>query len=99
MVVRAVAAATAVALTLGLGAGPARAECRLALALAFDVSRSVSARDYRIQRDGLLADQERLRTERDLLYRELGSWRERVAFMEKTAGWRWRERWIRLTRG
>ena len=55
MVVRAVAAATAVALTLGLGAGPARAECRLALALAFDVSRSVSARDYRIQRDGLLA--------------------------------------------
>lgn len=35
--------------------GVAGAECRLALALAFDVSRSVSAGDYAIQRDGLLA--------------------------------------------
>ena len=34
---------------------PAGAECRLALALGFDVSRSVSDRDYAIQRDGLLA--------------------------------------------
>ncbi len=41
-------------LALGL-AGAAQAECRLALALAFDVSRSVSARDYAIQREGLLA--------------------------------------------
>jgi hypothetical protein len=31
------------------------AECRLALALAFDVSRSVSVRDYRIQREGVQA--------------------------------------------
>ncbi len=38
-----------------LAATPAgAAECRLALALGFDVSRSVSARDYRIQRDGVL---------------------------------------------
>ncbi|MEA2560801.1 MAG: hypothetical protein QOH06_2305 [Acidobacteriota bacterium] len=51
------------------------------------------------QRDGLLAEQERLQAERDLLYRELGSWRERVGFMEETAVWRWRERWIRLKRG
>jgi hypothetical protein len=53
MSVRAVATATVLALMLWNGA--ARAECRLALALAFDVSRSVSARDYIIQRDGLLA--------------------------------------------
>ena len=51
------------------------------------------------QRDGLLVDKERLQAERDLLYQELGSWRERVAFMEETAVWRWRERWLRLKRG
>ena len=34
---------------------PAGAACRLALALGFDVSRSVSAVDYGIQRDGLVA--------------------------------------------
>lgn len=51
------------------------------------------------QRDGLLVEQERLQAERDLLYRELGFWRERVAFMEKTAAWRWRERWIRFKGG
>lgn len=33
----------------------ASAECRLALALGFDVSRSISAKDYAIQRDGMLA--------------------------------------------
>jgi hypothetical protein len=38
-----------------LAASPAGAECRLALALAFDVSRSVSAQDYAIQRGGILA--------------------------------------------
>ncbi|HWM90329.1 MAG TPA: glycosyltransferase [Thermoanaerobaculia bacterium] len=48
------------------------------------------------ERDRLLADQERLQTERDLLYHELESWRERVAFMEETSAWRWRGRWIRL---
>ncbi|HEX9857846.1 MAG TPA: DUF1194 domain-containing protein [Paracoccaceae bacterium] len=37
------------------GAAPALAGCRLALALAIDVSRSVDARDYIIQRDGLVA--------------------------------------------
>jgi hypothetical protein len=37
-----------------LAAPPARADCRLALALALDVSRSVSADDYAIQRGGLL---------------------------------------------
>jgi GT2 family glycosyltransferase len=42
---------------------------------------------------GLLAEGA---VERDLLYRELESWRKRVAFMEETAAWRWRERWIRL---
>ncbi|MEZ5888086.1 MAG: DUF1194 domain-containing protein [Paracoccaceae bacterium] len=36
-------------------AGPAAADCRLALALGFDVSRSIDARDYEIQRDGLIA--------------------------------------------
>ena len=51
------------------------------------------------QRDGLLGDKERLEAERDRLYQELGSWKERVAFMEKTAAWRWRERWLRLKRG
>jgi hypothetical protein len=38
---------------LMLAAGPAAA-CRLALLLAIDVSRSIDAGDYRIQRDGLL---------------------------------------------
>ena len=42
------------ALTLTLMAGAAAAECRLALALAFDVSRSVGAKDYEIQKQGLL---------------------------------------------
>lgn len=36
-------------------AGPAGAGCRLALALGFDVSRSIDARDYEIQRQGLMA--------------------------------------------
>lgn len=44
-----------VALFLVCAAGPAAAGCRLALALGFDVSRSVDAADYAIQRDGLLA--------------------------------------------
>lgn len=35
--------------------GPAWAECRIALALAVDVSRSINAGDYRIQRAGLMA--------------------------------------------
>lgn len=43
------------ALILALLAAPAAAACRLALALGIDVSRSVDARDYAIQRDGLLA--------------------------------------------
>ena len=34
---------------------PADAECRIALALAVDVSRSISADDYAIQRGGLIA--------------------------------------------
>ncbi len=41
------------AAVLMLTAGPAAA-CRLALLLAMDVSRSIDAGDYRIQRDGLL---------------------------------------------
>ena len=39
---------------LAFAAVPARA-CRLALALGFDVSRSVDARDYRLQVDGIVA--------------------------------------------
>lgn len=34
---------------------PAQAACRLALALGFDVSKSVSAHDYAVQRDGVAA--------------------------------------------
>ncbi|MGQ0564796.1 MAG: DUF1194 domain-containing protein [Gemmobacter sp.] len=41
------------AVVIGLAAAPAQA-CRLALLLALDVSRSIDAGDYRIQRDGLL---------------------------------------------
>lgn len=36
-------------------AGPAWADCRIALALAVDVSRSINAADYEIQRAGLMA--------------------------------------------
>lgn len=43
------------ALILAVLAAPAGAACRLALALGIDVSRSVDARDFAIQRDGLLA--------------------------------------------
>lgn len=43
------------ALILSLLAAPAAAACRLALALGIDVSRSVDARDFAIQRNGLLA--------------------------------------------
>jgi hypothetical protein len=49
------AAVAGAALALAMAGGAARGECRLALALAFDVSRSVSTRDYTIQRDGVLA--------------------------------------------
>ena len=45
----------AAALALGLLAAPADAGCRLALALGFDVSKSVSAHDYDIQRGGIIA--------------------------------------------
>lgn len=38
-----------------LPAGTAHADCRIALALAVDVSRSVDAADYEIQRSGLVA--------------------------------------------
>ncbi|WP_236045134.1 MULTISPECIES: DUF1194 domain-containing protein [Pseudooceanicola] len=44
--------------SLGLGASAARAQdqtCRLALLLAMDVSASVDAREYRLQRDGTAA--------------------------------------------
>ncbi|MCX8509257.1 MAG: DUF1194 domain-containing protein [Rhodobacteraceae bacterium] len=45
-----------VGLALALMAGPAAAAgCRLALALGMDVSRSVDARDYEIERQGLIA--------------------------------------------
>jgi hypothetical protein len=37
-----------------VGGEPAGAACRLALALGFDVSHSVSEKDYRIQRQGLI---------------------------------------------
>ncbi|WP_413849271.1 DUF1194 domain-containing protein [Albidovulum sp.] len=43
------------ALLLAFVATPASPACRLALALGIDVSRSVDARDYAIQREGLLA--------------------------------------------
>ena len=43
------------AAALALWAGPGWGACRLALALGFDVSRSVDAADYRVQRDGILA--------------------------------------------
>ncbi|PKP73380.1 MAG: hypothetical protein CVT84_13905, partial [Alphaproteobacteria bacterium HGW-Alphaproteobacteria-6] len=42
------------ALLLAAG-GPAAAGCRLALALGIDVSRSVDAGEYRVQRDGIVA--------------------------------------------
>jgi hypothetical protein len=49
-------AAGGLALAALLAAGPAAAQgCRLALALALDVSSSVDAREYRLQRDGLAA--------------------------------------------
>jgi hypothetical protein len=44
-----------IALGIAACAAPADAACRLALALAFDVSRSVDAVDYDIQRGGILA--------------------------------------------
>lgn len=48
--------AAAVACALAVTAPPAQAaECRLALALALDVSRSVDAREDRLQRQGLAA--------------------------------------------
>jgi hypothetical protein len=43
------------ALLLMLLAAPAGAGCRLALALAIDVSKSVSMKDYGLQRDGVIA--------------------------------------------
>lgn len=43
----------AAALLALLATGPARAECRLALVLALDVSSSVDAREYDLQRIGL----------------------------------------------
>jgi Protein of unknown function (DUF1194) len=43
------------AVAAALAATPAGAGCRLALALGFDVSRSISTRDYRIQQDGIVA--------------------------------------------
>lgn len=50
------AASCAVALALGtLLASPLEAKCRLALALALDVSGSVDAREYTLQKDGLAA--------------------------------------------
>jgi glycosyltransferase involved in cell wall biosynthesis len=48
------------------------------------------------EREALDAERRVLEVERGLLYRELESWRERVAFMEETGAWRWREHWIRL---
>ncbi len=42
-----------VGVALALMAGPAAAGCRLGLALGMDVSRSVDARDYAIQQQGL----------------------------------------------
>ena len=45
----------AAALALLLLAAPADAGCRLALALGFDVSKSVSNRDYEIQQGGIIA--------------------------------------------
>jgi Protein of unknown function (DUF1194) len=42
------------AAVVALGAVPAGAACRLALALGFDVSHSVSAADYRLQKSGLI---------------------------------------------
>lgn len=42
-------------LLLALAPTPAGAACRLALALGVDVSRSVDARDYAIQKEGLIA--------------------------------------------
>lgn len=45
----------ALALCLGLGASTATAECRQALVLALDVSGSVDAQEYRLQRDGTAA--------------------------------------------
>lgn len=44
-----------VGLIAGLCGAPAHAACRLALALALDVSSSVDAREYILQRDGLAA--------------------------------------------
>lgn len=48
-------AAAALAIAAALTAAPGHAACRLALALGFDVSRSVDAADYFIQKAGLVA--------------------------------------------
>ena len=48
-------AALGLVVLAALGAGPASAHCRLALALGFDVSRSVDARAYALQAEGLQA--------------------------------------------
>jgi hypothetical protein len=48
------------------------------------------------ERGRLLVEQGRWQAERNQLYGELESWRERVAFMEGTAAWRLRERLIRV---
>ena len=48
------------------------------------------------EREALDAERDRLLAERNLLYRELESWKERVAFMEETAAWWLRKRLIRL---
>ena len=48
-------AALRAALISACAAGPAAAECSVALALALDISSSVNAREYAIQKDGLAA--------------------------------------------
>ncbi|MCB2138297.1 MAG: DUF1194 domain-containing protein, partial [Rhodobacteraceae bacterium] len=45
----------ALAMAFALLASPAAAQCRLALALGLDVSSSVDAGEYQLQRDGLAA--------------------------------------------
>jgi hypothetical protein len=50
------------------------------------------------ERDRLLLDRASLEAERDRLYEELSSWRERVGFMEGTRTWRMREWAIGLKR-
>lgn len=71
-------------------------EARRDLGEALSRLDDAAARNTEMERS--LAREAQLVRERDLLYHELGAWRERVAFMEGTAAWRMRDRFNALKR-